>query len=98
MTRWRIGMAALLALLVAAPLALPLVELLTHPAGWHAWRDAPRIGELAATSLRLAGGTVLLTVPLGVMLAVLLERSDLPGRRWLRGLTVATVFVPLPLF
>src|SRR5262249_51556442 len=36
-------------------------------------------------------------VPAGAALAVLMERSDLPGRRALRGLTVLTLFVPLPL-
>jgi iron(III) transport system permease protein len=43
-------------------------------------------------------GTLALCLPPGVVAAVLLYRTDLPGRRFLRGLTLLTLFVPLPLF
>jgi iron(III) transport system permease protein len=98
MARYRAALAGLLALLIGVPLLLPVVELLTHPGGWRAWRSATRLGELASNTLILVGGTLALALPVGVALAVLIERSDLPGRRWLRGLLLLTVFVPLPLF
>src|SRR5205085_83788 len=48
--------------------------------------------------LALAGGTLALTLPAGIVLAALLYRSDLPGRVALRRLNVVALFVPLPLF
>src|SRR5581483_11973836 len=46
----------------------------------------------------LVGGTLALSLPAGVAGAVLLYRTNLPGRRWLRLLVLLTLFVPLPLF
>src|SRR5262245_23190920 len=97
MTAWRVILTAGLAAVIAGPLAAPLLELLLRQAGWQSWRDLDRLAELAGHTLLLAGGAAALAVPAGTLLAVLLERSDLPGRRPLRGLTVLALFLPLPL-
>ena len=59
--------------------------------------EADRVLLLAVNTVLLAGGTVLLALPVGVVAAVLLFRSALPGRRALRFLVVLALFVPLPL-
>ncbi|MBY0521811.1 MAG: ABC transporter permease subunit [Gemmataceae bacterium] len=98
MTRWRVVVATILLGGFALPLALPLFDLLRQPDAWQAWDDAGRFRELAANTLLLIGGTLALTLPVGITGAVLLYRSDLPGRRFFRFLTLLTLFVPLPLF
>ncbi|HJT77583.1 MAG TPA: hypothetical protein VJ739_10325, partial [Gemmataceae bacterium] len=98
MNRWRLAAAAFLLLAVAVPLALPYLDLLHSPVAWRAWAEWPRILQLARNTLLLVGGTLLLALPLGVAGAVLLYRTDLPGRKALRFLAVLTLFVPLPLF
>jgi iron(III) transport system permease protein len=65
---------------------------------WPAPETWPRLAALATNTGLLLAGTLLLAVPAGAVLAVLFERTDLPGRRLLWGLLVATLFVPLPLF
>jgi iron(III) transport system permease protein len=98
MTRWRVVMAVVLLLAVAAPAALPFLELFGRTRGWQAWAEGERIGRLAGNTLALVAGTLALCVPAGVAGAVLLYRTDLPGRGLLRALAVLTLFVPLPLF
>src|SRR5882672_11369477 len=44
-------------------------------------------------SLIIAGGMVVIAVPLGGILAFLMVRTDLPGRRWLEPLLLTPVFV-----
>ncbi|MFO0807298.1 MAG: hypothetical protein U0746_01605 [Gemmataceae bacterium] len=62
---------------------------LNRPGSW-------RWSSLAANSLCLVAGTCVLALPVGTLLALLLERTDLIGRKWIqRGLIVA-LFVPLP--
>jgi iron(III) transport system permease protein len=97
-TRWRLAVAALLLTVFAVPLALPVLDLLRQPAAWRAWDDADRLIELEVNTALLVGGTVALALPAGVAGAVLLYRSDLPGRWAFRFLTVLMLFVPLPLF
>jgi iron(III) transport system permease protein len=97
MLRWRLSVAVLLAAVIGVPLVWPFAELATNPDAWSAWRDADRILSLAQTTGRLVGGVLLIDVPLGIVLAVFLYRSDLPGRRALRDLVVVSLFVPLPL-
>jgi iron(III) transport system permease protein len=95
MTRWRLTLTALLALGVALPLAWPLREL---PAG--AWLDPAslrRLAVLAGNTGRLILGTLAVALPAGTLLAVLLARTDLPGRRLLAALLVLPLFIPLPL-
>ncbi|MFL5340125.1 MAG: ABC transporter permease [Gemmataceae bacterium] len=97
MTGWRRTVALVwLALLGLPALALGR-ELLRHPGAWSAWSEAPRLLALAKNTFFLVGGTLALTVPAGVTLALLLERCDLPGRRLFRRLVVLMLFVPLPL-
>jgi iron(III) transport system permease protein len=97
MARWRVGVAVLLAAVLGWPLLEPLAELALDPAGWAAWRDAPRFMSLAHTTAALVAGVLAIDLPLGTLLAVLLYRSDLPGRAALRRLAVVALFVPLPL-
>src|SRR5262245_43550600 len=98
MDRWRVGVLILLVLLVALPVAEPLVEVCRHTLAWATWTEATRLLGLARNTLLLVGGTLLLSFPLGVMGAFLLYRTDLPGRGVFRFLAVVTLFVPLPLF
>src|SRR5436190_226465 len=94
---WRGGVGLLLVLTVAPPLLAPLFELLTTPQAWSAWLESQRILALARNTLILVAGTLLFALPLGVVLAVLLFRTDLPGRRVLRFLVLICLFLPLPL-
>jgi iron(III) transport system permease protein len=98
MTRWRVAVAAVLVLLIGVPLAMPFVDLIASPGAWRAWAEGGRLLLLARNTLLLVGGTLLFVMPAGVAGAFLLYRSDLPGQRALRFLTVLTLFVPLPLF
>lgn len=54
-----------------------------------------RTRPLAANTLQLAGATCLLTVPLGALLALLLFRSDVPGKKFLAGTLGMLLFLPL---
>jgi len=54
-----------------------------------------RTWTLALNSLLLAGATCAVSVPVGAVLAWLLWRTDLPGRRPAIGLLAMTLFVPL---
>src|SRR5829696_3053743 len=69
--------------LFGAPLALPLLEL-TSPAAWAAWTEADRIAELVSATAGLCALTLVFAFPLGVGLAILLYRTDLPARVALR--------------
>jgi iron(III) transport system permease protein len=83
--------------LFGLPLVLPLLEL-RSPGSWSAWTEADRIAELVTTTLGLCALTLLLSMPPGIGLAVLLYRTDLPGRAALRSALAVGLFVPLPLF
>jgi iron(III) transport system permease protein len=98
MARWRLAVALVLGLLVALPLAVPLLQLLAAPAAWGAWAQTGRPLALARNTALLVAGTLALSLPAGVAGAVLLYRTDLPLRRGLRLLVLLTLFVPLPLF
>lgn len=98
MIRWRLTLAALLLLLLAVPLAAPLAVLVSDPSAWRVWAEAPRLLELARNTCLLLGGTLLFAMPLGTAAAVLLYRTNLPGRHIWRFLTLLSLFVPLPLF
>jgi iron(III) transport system permease protein len=50
---------------------------------------------LACNTCLVACGTCLVSVPLGTLLAVLLCRTDLPGRRFIAYLTLALMFLPV---
>src|SRR5437868_4478791 len=98
-TRWRLGVALVLAALVAVPAALPFVELLGSARAFgEPWAERERLLSLLGNTLGLVAGTLALVLPAGMAGAVLLYRTDLPGRRALRFLTILTLFIPLPLF
>jgi iron(III) transport system permease protein len=98
MTRWRWALAALLSAFLAVPLAAPLEPLVSDPSAWNVWSDAPRLLALARNTCLLLVGTLSLAMPVGVAAAVLLYRTDLPGRYLWRFMALLTLFVPLPLF
>ncbi|OAI55111.1 hypothetical protein AYO44_02940 [Planctomycetaceae bacterium SCGC AG-212-F19] len=89
--------AVILVGMIGVPVAMPLVQLAQHPAALRSWDETDRQLAVARNTIELVGGTLLLVLPLGIVTAVLLYRSDLPGRRVFRFLTVLTLFVPLPL-
>jgi iron(III) transport system permease protein len=93
-TAWRVGVALTLAVLIAAPLA----ALLADSAAWRGWTEAGRLAGLASNTILLIAGTLTLALPAAVVAAVLLYRTDLPGRGAFRLLALLTLFVPLPLF
>src|SRR5262249_1631400 len=95
-SRWRLAVAALFVLVVALPLATPLVELLRSAEGWDALTETERLLSLARNTVLLVAGTLIVTLPLGIALAVLLYRTDLPGRGFFQGLLILSLFVPLP--
>ncbi|HEY7425885.1 MAG TPA: ABC transporter permease subunit, partial [Gemmataceae bacterium] len=76
----------------------PVGQLVSDPAAWHSWAEAPRLLALARNTFFLVAGTLLLAMPLGVAGSVLLYRTDLPLRRLWHLLILLTLFVPLPLF
>ncbi len=97
MTRWRWALAIILLAGIGVPLAMPFVDLLRHPEAWRAWRETDRLASLAGTSLCLILGTLALSLPAGILAAILLCRTDLPGRRIFQFLTILALFVPMPL-
>ena len=97
MTSWRLAVASVLLILIAVPLAMPFLDLLLYPQAWGAWLETSRLFALARNTIFLVAGTLALAMPCGLLGAVLLYRSDLPGRKFLRFFTVLTLFVPLPL-
>src|SRR5262245_50213601 len=50
---------------------------------------------LAANTLQFASATCAMTVPLGTLLALLLFRTDLPGKKFLTGALGMLLFLPL---
>ena len=54
----------------------------------------PRMAELLRNTVTLAIACMVTTAVLGVALAVLVERTDLPGRALWHGLLVAPLAVP----
>jgi iron(III) transport system permease protein len=95
--RLRTTITALLALFIALPLVAPLSQILA-PSAWPDGATFARVATLAGNTGRLLLGTLLLAVPIGIALAVLLERTTLPARSLLGGLLWLPLFVPLPLF
>jgi iron(III) transport system permease protein len=97
-TRWRFAMTAVLMVLIVFPLAMPVLDLARYAHGWSAWDEYHRLLDLAANTILLISGTLALVMPLGVAGAVLLYRTDLPFRGFLRQITLLSLFIPLPLF
>jgi iron(III) transport system permease protein len=55
--------------------------------------DDPDLWKALRTSLLLAVGLCAIAVPLGGVLAFLMQRTDMPGRRWIEPLILVPVFV-----
>jgi iron(III) transport system permease protein len=72
---------------------LVLSSLIPHPSSFLPV-DA-RTFSLFLNTLLLCGATCALSVPLGTLLAWLLWRTELPGRRFFLGLLGVMIFVPL---
>jgi len=98
MTRGRALTVVALAVVVAAPLALPAAELAARPSGLLALAEPRRLTSLFLNSLTLAAGAVLLAVPAGVAAAVLLERVRVPAAGLVRAAAAVGLFVPLPVY
>lgn len=97
LTPWRWAAALLLLGVVAVPLLSPFIELGRHGVGGWSAADAPRLIRLFTNTLLLAGGTLALTLPVGVALALALFRAEFPGRRFLLVVAFVMLFVPLPM-
>ncbi|WP_018260917.1 ABC transporter permease [Methylobacterium sp. WSM2598] len=99
---WRALIAALIAIIILAPVALvvwqsflsaPFYSARARPslAAYHfVLGDGDFWGALA-NSLLLSASMVAIAVPLGSLLAFLIVRTDLPGRRWVE----PAIFLPL---
>lgn len=98
MRAWRLGTLVLLFLLVALPLAMPIAAFVRQPSAMQALLDGTRLLILTRNTALLIIGALIIAVPPGILLAILLYRTDLPFRRLLRWLIFMTLFVPLPLF
>jgi iron(III) transport system permease protein len=96
MSGWRVVTAVVLGSLLGAPLLWPFARLV-EPATW-VWNgdDVYRIAHLALNTILLVGGTCLIAVPVGTILAVLLFRTSMPWRRGAVVVLVLLLFVPLP--
>ena len=85
----RVVACVVLTALLAAPVVLPAWAVVRSPSGWAVWAEGERIAGLAGNTAALAAGACLVAVPAGVLLALVLERGCVPGRRFLRGLLLA---------
>lgn len=77
--------------LLSAPFFMP-----RHEVSLDAYRfvfDDPDFWYALRNSLLIAGGMVGIAVPLGALLAFLMVRTDLPGRRWIEPLLLTPIFV-----
>jgi len=97
LTPWRSMAAAGLLLIVGAPLLLPVIELATHGSGVWTTEDWLRLGHLFQQTTLLVSGTLALALPAGIALAILLFRTEFPGRQFLLGCVFIMLFVPLPM-
>jgi ABC-type Fe3+ transport system permease subunit len=97
MTNLRLFFAILLSIFIGVPILLPFVECLSLGDPAWLWTESDYLWQLTASTLLLVGGTLAVSVPVGTLLAVLLFRTDLPGRRFWIGATLLVLFVPLPM-
>src|SRR3954447_19869624 len=86
--------AALLLLLVAFPLLRLAQVLWTDGADVGGMLTAPGLGTAVRNTVVLAAAVTLAAVPLGVALALLLRRPDLPGRSFWRAAVLLPVVLP----
>ena len=55
--------------------------------------DDPDFWSALKNSLIIAGGMLFIAIPLGAVLAFLMVRTDMPGRRWIEPLLLMPVFI-----
>ncbi|WP_206427497.1 ABC transporter permease [Leucobacter chromiireducens] len=91
-TAVRLAMWCAVAALVLVPIGA-IVLLAAGGGGWSALGD-PDVLTAAANSLVSATVSGVLAVVIGTLLALLLERTDLPGRRALRLLALSPMLMP----
>ncbi|WP_175942071.1 ABC transporter permease [Burkholderia pyrrocinia] len=102
MLRWIV--VAVLTVAVALPLGFILFQsLLSAPffdvnktlgiEGFRFIFSDPDFWSAVKNSFIIAGGMLFISIPLGGILAFLMVRTDLPGRRWLEPLLLTPVFV-----
>lgn len=97
MTRWRIIVGLFGLVLAGLPLAALVPEIWSGIASPSLWHESERMWQLARTSLVLTGAVLAIAMPLGIIGAILVFRTDLPGRSLWRFLAILSLFVPLPL-
>ena len=94
----RAGATAAVVVPLAALVAFPLLRL--AQVAWQEGGGLPRVlgaagvGTAMRNTVALAGGVTLAAVPIGVVLALVLRRSDLPGRAFWQLAVLAPVVVP----
>ncbi|KVN41433.1 spermidine/putrescine ABC transporter permease [Burkholderia pyrrocinia] len=102
MLRWTV--IAVLTVAVALPLGFILFQSLLSAPFFDANRTLgidgfrfifsdPDFWSAVKNSFIIAGGMLFISIPLGGILAFLMVRTDLPGRRWLEPLLLTPVFV-----
>ena len=92
---WVVGLSVLVSLLALLPLAFVIgISVQTGWATIEALVFRPRVAELLVNTLLLVVITIPLCIALGVALAWLTERSNLPGRRLWSLLAIAPLAVP----
>jgi iron(III) transport system permease protein len=88
----RVGLWSAVAAIIVVPI-LAIVWLAATGGGWSELND-PAVAEAAINSLVSASLSGALAVLLGTLLAILIERTDLPGRRILRLFALSPMLVP----
>ena len=78
-----------------APVLLPVAQTVSAP---PPAAEAGRLLPLAGNTLALAVLAVLVAAPAGTLAALALERSPVPGRRFLRAAVVIALVTPLPVW
>src|SRR5262245_23342597 len=72
--------------------ALVLLALLALATLWH---FQPRVAHLWLNSARLAGLTCLFALPIGSAMALVISKTDVPGRRAAALVLIGMLFVPI---
>lgn len=97
LTAWRSALAGLLMIVIGIPLLLPFYESVLR-ADLRVFREQmPDLVHLFSNTVLLVVGVLLVSMPLGTLVAVLLFRTNLPFRRLLITAFLLVLFVPLPL-
>ena len=96
MNRLACWLTVVLGLILLGPVLALLAYGVSVDAGASIWHERGRIITLAENSLLLAAGAVLVSLPFGLIVAIVLERVPFPGRSWLQRLVLIGLVIPLP--